>query len=80
MRADICEPRDTVAIARFKAVLETVGAELLDHAWAVGVDHWRYRVGADLLSVFADAWSVDIEGPPELVQRVVAAVQERRAD
>jgi hypothetical protein len=80
MRADICEPQDAATIARFKAVLRSLGAELLDHHdSALGVDLWRYRVGEAILSVFADSWSVDLEGPAEFVQQVVAAVQEGRA-
>jgi hypothetical protein len=80
MRAEIRQPQDAPTVARFRAVLASLGAKPVGHEWAVGVDHWRYRVGGDMLSVFSDAWSVDIEGPPELVQRIVAALQENPAE
>jgi hypothetical protein len=76
MHADICDPDDLATVARFKAVLASLGAELTDSQWAIGVDMWRYRIGSETLHVFADTWSVDIDGPRELVQRVVAGVRE----
>jgi hypothetical protein len=76
MRADICEPDDTAAMERFRTLLKSRGAELLKHEWAIGVDLWQFRIGDETVHVFSDAWSVDIEGPPELIRRLVAGMHE----
>jgi hypothetical protein len=73
MRADVCEPDDSSAIERFKAALKEVGAVLTySHESALGVDIWRFSVGDDEVTVFADAWSVDVEGPEAVVNRLLA--------
>ena len=51
--------------------LRRLGAQLDDKSWAMGVDLYRLRIGDQELSVFSDAWSLDIEGPDDLVQRVL---------
>lgn len=75
MHAHICDPQDAAAVARLRAALRELGAEALGHDWAIGVDLWTCRVGGNTLKVFSDAWSVDIEGPAEMVQRIVAIVR-----
>jgi hypothetical protein len=73
MRADICQPSDSEAIARFQAALRLSGAVLVEqHQSALGVDLYLYQIGVDKLTVFSDSWSIDIEGPPELVEQIVA--------
>ena len=74
MHADICEADDTGAIARLREALRSLGAELSDRDWAIGVDLYRLRVGSQEVTIYSDAWSVDIEGPEELVNRITAAV------
>jgi hypothetical protein len=71
MHADICETNDEAAVARFRNALRRLGAQFDDKDWAVGVDHYRLTIGGDQLSVFSDAWSLDIEGPDDLVRRVL---------
>jgi hypothetical protein len=56
--------------------LACLGTELIDHVWAMDVDHCRFRIGSDVLSVFEDTCSVDVEGTPELVQRFLTVLQE----
>jgi hypothetical protein len=66
MRADICELPDEAAVQRFARVLIGLDAELLEfHSSPAGVDGWRFRIGGEVLSVFGDARSLDIQGPPE---------------
>jgi hypothetical protein len=77
MRADICEPSDAAALARFKQVLQALGAELLgNYGSSFDVELLEVRIGAELLHVFSDAWSVDIEGPQQLVERIISAMKE----
>ncbi len=75
MYADICNPHDTAAIARLREGLRSLGAELSEQDWAIGVDVYRLRIGTEEVTIFSDAWSVDIEGPEELVGAIKAAVE-----
>jgi len=80
MHAEICEPTDTLTLARFKRVLHALGAELLgDFDSSLDVRLLEVCLDGDILHIFADSWSVDIEGSPALVQRVVAAMKEESA-
>lgn len=71
MHADICDSNDEAGVARFREALRRLGAHLDDKSWAIGVDIYRLRIGDEELSVFSDEWSLDIEGPDDLVQRVL---------
>jgi phenylalanyl-tRNA synthetase beta subunit len=71
MHADICDPNDEAAVARFRDVLHRMGAQLEKKDWFIGVDHYILTIGSEQLSVFSDAWSLDIEGSEDLVQRVL---------
>ena len=71
MRADICESNDEAAVARFRESLRRLGAHLDEKTWAIGVDLYRLTIGGEQLSVFTDAWTLDIEGSEQLVQRVL---------
>jgi hypothetical protein len=71
MRADICDPDDEVAVERFKAALKQLGAESSGRSWAIGVDMLELQIGSASLTVFSDAYSIDIEGPEHLVENVV---------
>jgi len=72
MRADICGSNDAAAVARFREALGRLGAQLDDKNWAIGVEHSRLKIAEQHLSIFSDAWSVDIEGSDELVKRVLS--------
>ncbi|MDB5308767.1 MAG: hypothetical protein JWO38_2969 [Gemmataceae bacterium] len=71
-RADICASDDHDTIDQLLAALQTLGGQLdgEDHALGVGLHRFRFPDGE--LSVFIDAWSVDVAGPAELVDRVLA--------
>jgi hypothetical protein len=73
MRADICDSNDEAAVARFGDVLRSLGAKLDEKSWAIGVDIYRLTIGDAELSVFSDTWSLDIEGPDDLVPKILRA-------
>ena len=71
MRADICDPSDEKAVERFRRLLRQSGARLKKRDWALGVDVYDFKIGKQELAVFSDAWSIDVEGPEDLVRRVL---------
>lgn len=71
MRADICGSDDEIAVERFKSTLAQLGAKREGKSWGLGVDVLDLKIGDSVLTVFSDEWSIDIEGPPELVQKVL---------
>jgi len=71
MRADICNPGDEIAVERFKLTLNLLSAEKIGKSWGLGVDVLDFQIGKDVLTVFADTCSIDIEGPEHLVRHVL---------
>ena len=74
MRVDICTNDDHDTTAALLEALAAVGASADEPEFAgsvLGPGLHRFRVGPNVLSVFVDAWSVDLEGPDELVNRVL---------
>jgi len=71
MRADICDPDNDFAIERFKSTLKQLGAMTIEKSWGIGVDVLDLRIGKDILTVFSDTWSIDMEGPEHFVQQVL---------
>jgi hypothetical protein len=74
MRTDICAREDEATQTALLEALAAIGAapeddSPLDVPFPTGLS--RFRVGSQTLTVFADAWLVDLEGPDELVQRVI---------
>lgn len=76
MRADICDSDDELAVDRFKRTLSRLEAKPLGKQWAIGVDVLDLQIGDQTLTVFSDAWFVDVEGPDQLVQRVLRVFNE----
>jgi hypothetical protein len=77
MRTDICPREDEATQAALLEALAAVGAHAEDDAalevpFPTGLH--RFRVGFDTLTVFVDTWLVDLEGPDELVTRVVQLI------
>lgn len=72
-RVDICVSDDFETIALLTGAIRELGGRVEGGDWAIGVGLHRYRFPEGELTVFVDAWSVDIAGPDELVDRVVAA-------
>ena len=76
MRADICASDDYETRERLAVALGVLGAAPEeDGEGSLGTGLHRFRVGFELLTIFIDAWTVDIEGPDELVQRVLAELE-----
>ena len=75
MRVEICASDDYDTRERLPAALAEIGAASEGY-WesSLGVGLTRFRVGFDVLTVFIDAWLVDLDGPDELVQRVVELI------
>ena len=75
-RADICASDDHETLARLQAVLGELGG-VADDTWhdsPLGTGLSRFRFGPDEVTVFADAWAVDVAGPDPLVNRILAAL------
>jgi hypothetical protein len=74
--ADICGADDDDGIDRLQSVLRELGflgnTDNFDSSLGVGLS--EFRRGADELTVFIDAWVVDIAGPEAAVREVVAAL------
>lgn len=73
-RIDICSAMDEETIARLQTALGALGFVADDnwHDSSIGIGLSRYRCDADEVSVFIDAWSVDLAGPELAVQRIVS--------
>ena len=79
MRADLCSSNDHEAIDRIQAILGALGY-VADDTWhdsPLGVGLTRFRRGETELTVFRDAWLVDVAGSEALVNELLAALQGR---
>jgi hypothetical protein len=77
MRVDICESQAHETVAALLNALAAIGAqydagESLDPMdGSLGVGLHRFRLGSRVLTVFVDAWGVDLEGPDDLANQVL---------
>ena len=75
-RADICTADDDDGIDLLQATLRELNflgnTDNLDSPLGVGLS--QFRRGPQELTVFIDAWAVDIAGPDDAVREVVAAL------
>jgi hypothetical protein len=71
MKADICDGGDEVAVAKFRETLRRLGAKNSEGDWAIGVATYRVQIGSEVLTIFSDTWSLDVEGADPLVQKVL---------
>lgn len=80
LRVDICAADDYETQERLQAVLRELGI-MADDTWhddpGFGTGLTRYRFGSQELSVYKDAWVVDLAGPEDLVNRVLEAMSGR---
>lgn len=76
MRVDICASDDYESRERLFAALAEIGAAPEgDSDWAeLGVGLHRFRIGFETLTVFIDAWTVDLEGPDDRVRQVLQLI------
>ena len=73
-RADICGGDDYESLARLQRVLSALGW-VADDTWhdsPLGVGLTRFRRDAAELTVYRDAWAVDLAGEPADVEQVLA--------
>lgn len=75
MRTDVCDPKDHAALQRFFAALRKLGASPPEKAWGPGVHVYHVKVGGEPLTVISNNWSVDIDGPDAVVERVLLAFE-----
>jgi hypothetical protein len=71
-RIDVCASDDFDTIARLQAVLGELGW-VADDTWhdsPLGVGLTRFRRGADELTVYRDAWVVDLAASEAAVNQV----------
>jgi hypothetical protein len=73
MRTDICAREDYDTQVDLLDALAAIGAspdeDVPEVPFPTGLH--RFHVGFEPLTVFVDTWLVDLEGPDELVRRVV---------
>lgn len=77
MRVDICSNDDFDTVARLQIALAAVGL-VADDTWhdsPLGTGLTRFRKGTAEVTVFRDAWVVDLAGPEQLVQEVLRALE-----
>jgi hypothetical protein len=74
MRSDVCASDDYATRDRLFEALAAIGASGVGDGDEFGVGLHRFSVGAEALTVFVDAWTVDLEGPDQLVQRVLELI------
>jgi hypothetical protein len=64
---------DPDAHDRLLATLAELGARFEDGDLGVGLS--RFEIAGQSVTVYRDAWHVDLEGPEELVTRIVELLQ-----
>jgi hypothetical protein len=78
MRIDVCARDDYATQGAFLEALARVGAypdEDFDLEVPLPSGFLQFRAGTEFLTVFADAWGVNLDGPDALVQRVLAELR-----
>ena len=76
-RVDLCAADDCESIDRVQAAIGELGY-VADDSWhdsPLGVGLTRFRRGAAELTVFRDAWLLDVAGPEPLVNELLEALQ-----
>ena len=79
LRVDICASHDHETQMQLQSVLQSLGI-VADDTWhdsPLGVGLQRFRHDEQELTIFKDAWIVDLAGPDKLVNRVLAAMSGR---
>lgn len=74
MHAKICNSDDDAAVARLRETLNSLGAEVAEEGWALGLDVYCLRIDSEEVTIQSDGWAIDIEGPEGLVNRIKTAV------
>jgi hypothetical protein len=79
-RVDVCAREDYEATARLLEVIAELGGRGSEDAdeLTLGTGLSRFRFDGDEVTVFADAWGVDLAGPDKLVNDILAALKAGR--
>lgn len=79
MRADLCSSDDYDTMDAVQATLGELGfvAEDTWHDSSFGVGLTRFRRGASELTIYRDAWNVDVAGDDGLVNELLLSLQDR---
>ena len=77
-RVDVCDREDYETTGRLLEVIAELGGRRAEDAdeLSLGTGVSRFRFGADEVTVFADAWGVDLAGPDRLVGDILAALKD----
>ena len=73
MLVTICPSDDERGVARLLVALQAAGVmydDFIDSSLGLGVNVFRFHDG-QAVTVYRDVWFVDLEGPDELVNRIV---------
>ena len=72
-RVDLCHSEGHDTNERLEEVIAELGGRADDpDAAGIGPGLNRFRLGAEELTVFQDAWGVDLAGPEPLVRRILS--------
>ncbi len=76
MRTEICASDDHDTIARLQEAIAAVGGRPDADGSGIGIGLNRFSTPEGELTVFVDAWLVDVAGPDELVKRLLQRLAE----
>lgn len=74
MRADICASDDYDTRDRLLGAIYELGGAPEGDSESIGVGLHRFRFPDGELTVFVDAWLVDVAGPDALVQQLLQLI------
>jgi hypothetical protein len=78
VHAEICDIDHTAVLAQFRVVLRESGAVPGKEIPAPGLQMMFVAIGSQEIVVLRDDLSVDIDGPLELVERIVSKLNGKR--
>lgn len=75
MRAQICDASDTASLSRLREALRCLGAAPDGDLPCPGVVFLFFRFANEKVVVSADEWTVDIDGPAAVVEKIIASMR-----
>jgi hypothetical protein len=75
MRVDICASDDYATRDHLLAAIRELGGAIEGDSEELGVGLHRFHCPGGELTLFIDTWYVDLEGPDDLVRRVLAELE-----
>jgi hypothetical protein len=76
MRVDVCSSDDYETIDRLLRAISSLGGRLEGEGGDIGLGLHRFQLPQGEITVFVDAFVVDLAGSDELVQRIIDALSE----